>query len=283
MKTLTRRLIRWLDRPAGRWALEAMTNHYVRSRLSLDGGVCWDGVWIHRVGGRYFVDGEGFDYYGSLIKEWPGQASRALENPRDFWFHAFRPGPGDVVLDVGAGVGIDSMVFSDAVGPGGRVYAIEAHPGTYRHLLKTIQFNGLSNVTPVHGAIMHEACTIWMEDRADSEANAVSMDRGPSHLPESIQAVSLDKFCDLHGVNRIDFVKMNIEGAERYAIQGMTEVLERARAVAIACHDFLPGRGDEFRTKGLVADFLAQNGFRVLTRDDDPRKFVRYHVHGVKT
>jgi FkbM family methyltransferase len=228
------------------------------------------------------VDGDRFDYYVDLIKEWPSQAGRLLDDPRDYWFHAFKPKPDDVVLDVGAGVGIDSMVFSDAVGPGGRVYAIEAHPRTYRQLLKTVRLNRLSNVSPVHGAIMHEACTIWIEDQANSETNAVSVDRGPAHLPVGIQAVSLDEFCDRHGVGRVDLVKMNIEGAERFAIQGMSEVIKRARAVVIACHDFLPGRGDEFCTKGLVADFLDRNGFRVLTRDDDPREFVRYHVHGLR-
>jgi len=248
----------------------------------LNAGVGWDDFWIHHVDGRYFVDGDRFDYYVDLMRQWPDQARSLLGDPRDYWFHAYEPRPGDVVLDVGAGIGTDSMVFSEAVGPGGRVHAIEAHPKTYRKLLKTVEFNRLSNVAPVHAAIMHEACDVWIEDLENHVANAVSVGHGHAHLRERVQAISLDEFCDRQGIGRVDLVKMNIEGAERYAVRGMTEVLKRAKAVAIACHDFLPGRGDEFRTKGLILDVLSRNGFRVLTRDDDPREFVRDHVHGVR-
>ncbi len=184
-------------------------------------------------------------------------------------------------MDVGAGVGIDSMAFSDVVGPEGRVYAIEAHPKTYGKLLKTIKFNRLSNVVPASEAIMHKTCTVWI-DRVADNGSAVSTDCGARHLPEGIQAVSLDEFCERHGVSRVDLIKMNIEGAERYAVQGMTEVLKRARAVSIACHDWRSDEGEVFRTKEIVVDFLRQSGFRVLIRNDDPRYYVRDHVHGLR-
>ena len=45
--------------------------------------------------------------------------------------------PKAAILDIGAGVGEDTLAFSKDVGPGGRVLSVEAHPGTFRMLEKT--------------------------------------------------------------------------------------------------------------------------------------------------
>ncbi len=81
-------------------------------------------------------------------------------------------------------------------------------------------------------------------------------------------ATTIDAICQRLGLDRIDFLKMNIEGAERLAIQGMTETLQQTSVLCISCHDFLAdAAGDEgFRTKATVLEFLEQRGFRVVER-----------------
>ena len=81
----------------------------------------------------------------------------------------------------------------------------------------------------------------------------------------------------------IDFLKMNIEGAERQALPGCEGALRRARFVCIAAHDFRSarGEGEEFRTLDFVKQFVAGAGFEIVMRDD-PRYYVPYHVHGVR-
>lgn len=58
----------------------------------------------------------------------------------------------------------------------------------------------------------------------------------------------------------------------------------RASHVCIAAHDFRAdrGEGEEFRTLEFTRDFLRECGFTLLTRDDDPRYYVPYHVHGYR-
>ena len=80
------------------------------------------------------------------------------------------------------------------------------------------------------------------------------------------------RFDDLseHGIERIDFLKMNIEGAERRALPGCEKALRRARYVCIAAHDFRAarGEGEEFRTLDFVKDFVTGGGIR----DHDARR-----------
>lgn len=72
---------------------------------------------------------------------------------RDIWEFAYAPKPGDIVVDVGAGIGTETVPFAKAVGPTGRVVAIEAHPRTCEALRRTVARSGLTNVTVVHAAI----------------------------------------------------------------------------------------------------------------------------------
>ena len=61
---------------------------------------------------------------------------------------------------------------------------------------------------------------------------------------------------------------MNLEGAERFAIRGMAATLQETEILCVSCHDFLAqsAEDDWVRTKGLVRDFLRQNGLDVVER-----------------
>ena len=92
---------------------------------------------------------------------------------------------------------------------------------------------------------------------------------------------TLDQICsELLDISHIDFLKMNIEGAERYALVGMESIIASTKAICIACHDFLADRGlgEHYRTKQFVEEFLVDHGFRTVSYPEDPRDFVRRHV-----
>ena len=97
-----------------------------------------------------------------------------------------------------------------------------------------------------------------------------------------VEGVTFDSLCARHGIDRIDFLKMNIEGAERRALPGCREALDRARSYASRRTTFArpAGEGEDFRTLAFVREFLTAAGFKLVTRDEDPRYYVPYHVHG---
>ena len=201
------------------------------------------------------------------------------DTTRDIWEYAYSPGPGDVVIDVGAGIGTEIVVFAKAVGPEGRVIAIEAHPATCEALRRTVARSGLSNVEVLHLAI------------ADREGELLISDRDTGHIGNSItgvtegvpvRATTLDRLADDLGIGRVDYLKMNIEGAEALAIRGMERLVARTRHIAIACHDFIADEGGsaDHRTLAPVRAFLGQSGFDLRERPDDPRTWVRDQVYG---
>jgi len=276
--SLRRSMIRSLDRPGGRKLLGMVATGFARRVRGDDARIFYDGGWLHRLGSEYIPDGARFDYYENTVRNWPRKHEATRRNARDYWFHLYEPQSGDVIVDIGAGLGSETPVFSQAVGPAGRVLAVEAHPTTFRHLKSSCKWNRLHNVTPCSRAISDRRREVYIEDNDNHEGNAVTSESDPGRMLGPISAVSLDELCAEHGIGHIDFLKMNIEGAERLAIRGMTRMIQRTRHVCIACHDF---RGADFRTKSNVIEFLRDNSFDLTLREEDPREYVRDHVHGV--
>lgn len=185
------------------------------------------------------------------------------------WCHAYTPKNGDVIVDVGAGVGEEAMIFSRLVGASGRIVAIEAHPATFACLAATVQHSNLSNVEPIECAL------------AEGDGSA-SISTGNQHLANSIMAGgdhvvakrSLDSLAAELGLERIDFLRMNIEGAERLAIQGMEKCIGGVRNISISCHDFIADStgDDSYRSKTQVRTFLEDNGFTLTPPPPDKQR-----------
>jgi FkbM family methyltransferase len=206
-----------------------------------------------------------------------------LRDASDYWFHVYKPRPGDVIVDIGAGRGEDVYAFSRATGAEGRVWAIEAHPESYEILVRFCREHALANVTALNLACMDKPGSLQIETLPVWESNFVR-EGEPTATSHPVEAVTFDELCARHGIDRIDFLKMNIEGAERFALPGMTEAIRRIRNVCICAHDFRAerGEGEEFRTHDLVVRFLEEAGFSLVIRADDPRYYVKEHIHGFR-
>jgi len=243
--------------------------------------ILWDGVWVRRVGADYFPDPDLFAREPNW-ERWASQANKYLRDAEDYWFHLYKPQPGDVIVDIGAGRGEDVFAFSRAVGAAGRVWAIEPHPVSFAALGKLCELNRLSNVTALNCAAMDRAAELQIETLPVWESNYV---RGgaPSATSHRVLAARFDDLAAQYGIDRIDFLKMNIEGAEQQALPSCAESLKRTHFVCVAAHDFRAdrGEGEAFRTRAFIKEFLRAAGFRIVTRND-PRYYVPYHVHGMR-
>jgi len=242
-----------------------------------------DGMWTRHVGPYFFPDGVRFEYDYADFDEWKRQAGKYLSGARDYWLTHYRPKEGDVIVDVGAGRGEDALAFSQAVGAKGRVVAIEAHPGSFALLDSFCKLNRLTNVTRLSLALMDKPGTVRISESESSWIENAIQDAEEATGIE-VRASTFGDVCEEEGLKDIAFLKMNIEGAERHALRGMAPVMPRIRQICVACHDFRSdlGHGEQFRTREFVEDFLVEHGFKLSSRPDDPRDYVRDHVFGLR-
>lgn len=204
----------------------------------------------------------------------------AEELTRDIYFQEYTPRAGDVVVHAGAGAGEEVRLLSRLVGADGRVFAIEAHPATAAALRQRCVDDELGNVVPVNVAVSDAPGSVSISDEESYLANRMTDAGG-----QRVDAVTLAAFFEQHGIERVDFLAMNIEGAELAALRGLGSSAQRVRNVAVQCHDFLADRGgdDANRTKAAVARLLADYGFTVNRRRwSDPHPWTRPFLYGTR-
>jgi FkbM family methyltransferase len=190
------------------------------------------------------------------------------EGVRDEWFYRYTPGPGDIAFDVGSGIGEEAVVLAKLCR---HVVAIEAHPNTFRCLQETVRRSGLSNVTPILCALADKDGELKISTRREHLANSVVAGDGDTVIP----ARSLQSLCRELGIGRVEFLKMNVEGAERLAVKGFGEV--PIKHLAVQCHDFIGGA--EYETREEVAAALSGRGYELDRRADHPRPWTRHVLY----
>jgi FkbM family methyltransferase len=151
----------------------------------------------------------------------PGVLNGTYErHEMDFYERTVRPGM--TVLDVGAHVGLYSVIGARRVGPTGRVFSFEPVPATIEFLRQNVERSGAGNVTIVPKAVGSTASRVrinWSPDRLGASSAARS---GERHI--DVDVVSLDEFCSAENVAP-DFVKIDVEGGELDVLAGMRQVL----------------------------------------------------------
>lgn len=138
---------------------------------------------------------------------------------------------GGVFVDVGANIGILSLQAARLVGTSGKVFAIEAHPGTFDALRVNLRMNWVTNVDAVNCAVGDRDGYIVMSDRADDDWNKVT-ESGEGVRVEVRCLDRILKECDV-----IDILKVDVEGYELPVLRGAGEVLNRTRCVLLECWD----------------------------------------------
>lgn len=175
--------------------------------------------------------------------------------------------PGDVVLDVGASIGYFTVLFSTWVGPGGRVLAHEPWESARSYLLANVSRNRLRNVTLDSRALAD------VDGDGSMSAPTYRLVLGASSDPAAmaVSAARFDTIVDASDLDRLDIVKMDIEGAEGRALAGMAATLRRFRPVLLLeVHpDMLPAHGHDLAGIHRALDDLDYT-WMVVESDADP-------------
>ena len=132
--------------------------------------------------------------------------------------------PGMVVVDAGANVGQYSLISALQVGLEGAVHAFEPVPRNFDHLVAHVQANNFDSIVLANRlALWHEASILELHRSADMMDNDGAFTAGPvERLLESSKchAVRLDDYVSELRLQRLDLIKMDVEGAELFALLG---------------------------------------------------------------
>ena len=272
--------LRWM-RPLSSRALSSWASSLLQRNVS----IFYDSVWLRTDGDTTIALGPIAPLRRSQIQRWKPDAGEVTELAASFWYLFYKPLKGDVVVDIGAGMGEDAILFARSVGEAGAVYCFEAHPFTALCLKKTIEHSKLSNVVPIHAAIYDKTCTLNIEDRSDEQWQENSVISATTSQPVrgfAVPAFPLDEFEPLRKHGPIAFIKMNIEGAEVDALKGMPRTLAKTKAICVACHDFLSAKNPRMKTKEACRELLRKAGFTVYDADPNSPPWQRDHLHGLR-
>ena len=177
------------------------------------------------------------------------------ESTRAFWDAI---APGMLVVDGGANMGGYSLLAARRAGAGGRVFAFEPDPRNFARLAARVR--GLSNVQPVRKAIAAAGGeSLLFQDTFHAGHTLVNGRVGGNGI--AVEVTSLDEFVRQHGLPGLDVVKLDIEGAELLAVDGMQRLLRSERRPVILCEVHPPITPEEFI--GKVSRF----GYRARVLD----------------
>lgn len=139
---------------------------------------------------------------------------------------------GHTMIDVGANIGVYTIVGSTLVGEHGRVISIEPATQAYADLIENVQLNGFQNIIPLNLAIADFDGEAKLRVCADTSRNALGSDAADSDY-EKVKVARLDQLVQDHQVSQVDLIKLDIEGAEELALRGAMDLLHRFRPILI--------------------------------------------------
>lgn len=174
--------------------------------------------------------------------------------------------PGMTFADVGANWGYFTLIAAHLIGKHGRVISLEPDPRLFRTLQDNISRNRLSQVTALQVAAADEPGTLTLNGYDENGENwgvsSLIADAVESASIFSTAARPLDSLLDEQGIDRVDLLKMDIEGAEEMALRGMSAGLaqHRYKRILLEAHPALLAA--QQRTTSDILNLLTEAGYR---------------------
>lgn len=220
-------------------------------------------VWGHKL----YVDTRDANLSPGLVLD--GHWEKWLNRP---YLESLREGM--VVVEVGANIGYYTVLAGSRIGPAGHIYAFEANPDVFELLWRNLEINGLlGRATLTNKAVLDKPGTTSFHIlREHAGAGSISPLSGDFFREEvrtiEVQTIALDDF--LSGTDRkLDLIKLDAEGSEPLALEGMSGLLENNPQITIFC-EFTPHliSGTGVKPQDFL-DSLEARGFILRSIDGD--------------
>jgi FkbM family methyltransferase len=152
--------------------------------------------------------------------------------PETFSFLRANLKEGQTALDVGAHIGLFSVVMARLVGASGHVFSFEPTPLTNKVLKETVRLNRCEEIVEVRAeAVSNKTGTATFYDTGHAASNANSLVKGEkSRGGLEVKTTSIDDFAGARGLS-VNCIKIDVEGAELHALRGGARTFAEHRPV----------------------------------------------------
>ena len=189
---------------------------------------------------------------------------------------------GDTVWDVGANIGYFSLEFARSVGPKGKVLSFEPHPEIFKVLQRNVSRNRYQNINLQNVACGEQTTISKLYFSTENEGNHKIIRNSSSNDSVDIKVVKLSSFLETHTPR---LIKMDIEGAELFALKGLGADYLKNNSVdfVIEYHpyemSFFNVEGEElldfFIEAGYTFRNLATGSFPIIDKDSILKSYTK--------
>ena len=179
---------------------------------------------------------------------------------------------GDIVIDVGAHIGYYTLIFAKIVGNKGKVFAFEANKKNFEVLEKNVLKNNFKNIICENMIVSDKIGKVQMYSLDSSTANRL-FDEGNNENIE-VDSITLDEYFKKRS-KKIDFIKLDIQGAEPLAIKGMNKIIEDNSELKIIQEWWPDGikKFDIEPTEHIIN--LQKKGYEIIEIDDTQNELIK--------
>jgi len=225
-----------------------VSSAFVNKNNSIEYDSKTDMYWLKSDGKHLFTVRKPYFYF-SKSKLYKGIKKVACKH--------YLPKKGDLIIDVGAGIGTETLFFNEHIKEEGKIYSIEASKSSLQKLEEMCEKNNIKNSENLHNAITDTNQEIWIEETDNYQVDSINKNA----IGSKVDGITLDHLVREKSIEKIDFLKANIEGSELPMIDGMRNAIKITKNIAVSCHDFL--FDDNRQIKEKMTQFLRANNFEV--------------------
>ena len=179
---------------------------------------------------------------------------------------------GDVVMDVGGNIGQTALMMAKKLGDSGKVYSFEPFTTTHDRFKENLSLNpSIRNITLLKLALGEKAekLVMYVENIKNSGGNRIKpIGKEVNAEVEEVEITTLDEFSKSHTINKIDLIKIDVEGFEMKVLLGSQGIIQKFKpALFIEANDTnLKAQGDSLQ---FMSDFLKRNGYTIFNADTE--------------
>ena len=180
--------------------------------------------------------------------------------------------PGMTVFDIGANIGVHTLHLAQLVGPTGQVMAVEPNPIAAQELQRNTFMNSLDNVTVLNIALSNhdgESEFCFPEEGNEAWGSLLSNARFKIASRHMVKTAKLDTVVTQLNIPHVDFIKIDVEGAELYALEGAAALLTTPLHPTILYESNMNNCKPYSYTPEDLHQFLRNKGYRIETVDSE--------------